>query len=186
MSLPPLSLPDDLASAHTALLAEREARLQAEAEATTKAKAELSSIEALNAHLQLLIAKLERDKHGPSRERTQRLIDQMELQLEELVADSTEDELASEAASAKSQTVRAFTRKRPVRKPWPDNIERERVVIEAPGAYTHCGSERLWKLGEDTTETLEEIPRRFKVVQTVRDKFTCRGCGCISQAGALP
>ncbi|MGO6944843.1 hypothetical protein ACC664_38825, partial [Rhizobium johnstonii] len=54
MSLPPLSLPDDLASAHAALLAEREARLHAEAEAT-KAKAELSSIEALNAHLQLLI-----------------------------------------------------------------------------------------------------------------------------------
>ncbi len=183
MSLPPLSLPDDLASAHAALLAEREARLQAEAEAT-KAKAELSSIEALNAHLQLLIAKLERDKHGPSRERTQRLIDQMELQLEELVADATEDELASEASGAKIQAVRAFTRKRPVRKPWPENIERERVIIEAPGACTHCGSERLSKLGEDTTETLEEIPRRFKVVETVRDKFTCRDCGCISQAPA--
>jgi len=142
MSLPPLSLPDDLASAHAALLAEREARLQAEAEAT-KAKAELSSIEALNAHLQLLIAKLERDKHGPSRERTQRLIDQMELQLEELVADATEDELASETSAAKTQAVRAFTRKRPVRKPWPENIERERIVIDAPTACTHCGSERL-------------------------------------------
>ena len=98
MSLPPLSLPDDLASAHAALLAEREARLQAEAEAT-KAKAELSSIEALNAHLQLLIAKLERDKHGPSRERTQRLIDQMELQLEELVMAATEDEVATQAVA---------------------------------------------------------------------------------------
>src|SRR5947208_2512315 len=129
MSLPPLSFPDDLASAHAALLAEREARLRAEAE-TASAKAKLSSIEALNAHLQLLIAKLERDKHGPSRERTQRLIDQMELQLEELVADATEDELASEASAAETQTVRAFTRKRPVRKPWPENNERERVVIE--------------------------------------------------------
>ncbi len=106
--------PDDLASAHAALLAEGEARLQAEAEAT-KAKEKLSSIEALNAHLQLLIARLERDKHGPSRERTQRLIDQMELHLEELVADATEDEIASEAAAAKTQTVRAFTRKRPGR-----------------------------------------------------------------------
>lgn len=183
MSLPPLSLPDDLADAHAALLAEREARLRAEAEAT-KAKAELSSIEALNAHLQLLIAKLERDKHGPSRERTQRLIDQMELQLEELVADATEDELASEASAAKTQAVRAFTRKRPVRKPWPEDIARERVVIEAPSACTHCGSERLSKLGEDITETLEEIPRRFKIVETVREKFTCRDCGCISQAPA--
>jgi transposase len=157
--------------------------LRAEAEATS-AKAKLSSIEALNAHLQLLIAKLERDKHGPSRERTQRLIDQMELQLEELVADATEDELASQAAAARTQTVRAFTRKRPVRKPWPENIERERVVIEAPTACDHCGSERLSKLGEDTTETLEEVPRRFKVVETVREKFTCRDCDCISQAPA--
>lgn len=183
MSLPPLSFPDDLASAHAALLIERESRLRAEAEATS-AKAKLSSIEALNAHLQLLIAKLERDKHGPSRERTQRLIDQMELQLEELVADATEDELASQVSAAKTQVVRAFTRKRPVRKPWPETIERERVVIDAPSACDHCGSERLSKLGEDTTETLEEIPRRFKVVETVREKFTCRDCGCISQSPA--
>lgn len=183
MSLPPLSLPDDLASAHAALLAEREARLRAEAEASS-AKAKLSGIEALNAHLQLLIAKLERDKHGPSRERTQRLIDQMELQLEELVADATEDELASEKASAKAQDVRAFTRKRPVRKPWPSNIERERAIVEAPCTCFHCGSDRLSKLGEDMTETLEEIPRRFKVIETVREKFTCRECGCISQAPA--
>ncbi len=183
MLLPPISLPDDLASAHAALLAEREARLRAEAEASS-AKAKLSSIEALNVRLQLLIAKLERDKHGPSRERTQRLIDQMELQLEEMVADATEDELASEEASAKTQNVRAFTRKRPVRKPWPDNIERERVVVEAPTACTHCGGTRLSKLGEDVAETLEEIPRRFKVVETVREKFTCRDCGCISQAPA--
>ncbi|MGO6748324.1 IS66 family transposase, partial [Rhizobium ruizarguesonis] len=104
--------------------------------------------------------------------------------LEELVADATEDELASEASAGETQTVRAFTRKRPVRKPWPENIERERVVIEAPRTCNHCGGERLSKLGEDVTETLEEIPRRFKVVETVREKFSCRECGCISQAPA--
>lgn len=108
----------------------------------------------------------------------------MELQLEELVADATEDELASEKASAKAQDVRAFTRKRPVRKPWPSNIERERAIVEAPCACLHCGSDRLSKLGEDVTETLEEIPRRFKVIESVREKFTCRECGCISQAPA--
>ncbi|MBB2821611.1 UNVERIFIED_ORG: hypothetical protein GGD51_005104 [Rhizobium esperanzae] len=78
MTLPPLTLPSDLASAHPALLAERAARLQAEADAAN-AKARLSSIEALNVHLQLLIGKLEREKHGPRRERTQRLIDQLEF-----------------------------------------------------------------------------------------------------------
>ncbi|OWV69395.1 hypothetical protein ATY75_31450 [Rhizobium sp. N122] len=69
MTLPPLTLPSDLASAHPALLAERAARLQAEADAAN-AKARLSSIEALNVRLQLLIGKLEREKHGPRRERT--------------------------------------------------------------------------------------------------------------------
>jgi transposase len=183
VTLPPLSLPSDLASAHAALLFERAARLQAEAEAAN-AKARLSSIEALNTHLQLLIGKLEREKHGPRRERTQRLIDQLELQLEELVASAAEDELAAQEAAAKTQSVRAFVRKRPVRKPWPEDVERERIVIEAPSACACCGGSRLSKLGEDVTETLEEIPRRFKVIETVREKFTCRDCEVISQAPA--
>jgi transposase len=43
-------------------------------------------------------------------------------------------------------------------------------------------SDRL--LGEDVTETLEVIPRRWKVIQHVREKFTCRDCERISQAPA--
>jgi len=39
-------------------------------------------------------------------------------------------------------------------------------------------------LGEDVTETLETIPRRWKVIQHVREKFTCRDCEKISQAPA--
>lgn len=183
MTSPPFALPSDLASAHAALLAEREARLQAEADAAN-AKAKLSSTEAIIAQLQLLIGKLEREKHGPRRERTARLIDQLELQLEELVASATEDELVAEAAAARTQSVRPFTRKRPVRKPWPENVERERVIIAAPAVCTCCGGARLAKLGEDITETLEEIPRRFKVIETVREKFTCRDCEAISQSPA--
>ena len=34
------------------------------------------------------------------------------------------------------------------------------------------------------TKTLEEIPRRFKVIETVREKFTCRDCEKISQPPA--
>ena len=178
------------ASAQAALLAEREARLRSEAERdaavadAANAKARLSSTEALIAYLQLQIGKLEREKHGPRRERTQRLIDQLELQLEELVTAATEDVLAAEAAAATAQIARAFTRKRPLRKPFPADIERERVVVEAPTICGGCGSARLAKLGEDGTETLEEIPRRFKVIETVRAKFTCRDCEAISQAPA--
>ena len=48
-----------------------------------------------------------------------------------------------------------------------------------------CGGARLSKLGETVTETLEVIPRKsWKVIQHVREKFTCRDCEKISQAPA--
>ncbi len=58
------------------------------------------------------------------------------------------------------------------------------MVVPAPEVCACCGSDRLCKLGEDVTETLEAIPRRWKVIQTVREKFTCRDCEKISQAPA--
>ncbi|WP_050401733.1 IS66 family transposase [Bradyrhizobium embrapense] len=179
----PDDLPSDLASALAALQAEREARLHAEAVAAS-VRAELSDNEALIAHLELRIEKLKRELYGPRSERTARLLEQLELELEDLVAAASEDELAGQAAAAKTQNVRPFTRKRPVRKPWPDDIERERVVAEAPTSCACCGGSRLAKIGEDVTRTLEEIPRRFKVIETVREKFTCRDCEKISQPPA--
>ena len=197
MTSTPDDLPSDLASALAALRADREARLRVEVERdvaqteasnwqaeATKAQAILSDTEALIAHLELRIEKLKRELYGQRSERTARLIEQLELQLEDLVTTASEDELAASAAAAKTQSVRAFTRKRPVRKPWPENIERERVVIEPPTACACCGGSRLSKLGEDVTETLEEIPRRFKLIETVREKFTCRDCEKISQPPA--
>ena len=112
----PDDLPSDLASALAALQAEREARLRAEAVAAS-ARAELSDNEALIAHLELRIEKLKRELYGQRSERTARLLEQLELELEELVTTASEDELAAQAAAAKAQTVRAFTRKRPVRRP---------------------------------------------------------------------
>jgi transposase len=180
------SLPSDLAAAHAMIVAERAARLVAEtklAEAAN-AQAQLSSTEALIAHLKLEIEKLRRTLYGSRSERSARLLDQLELQLEELEAAATEDELVAEQAAEKTQTVRAFERKRPVRQPYPDNIERERVVLPAPTQCPCCGSARLSKLGESVTSTLEEIPRRFKVIDTVREKFTCRDCEAITQPPA--
>lgn len=158
------------------IIAERAARMEAEAERSSDA--------ALIAHLKLEIEKLRRTLYGPSSERKARLLDQLELRLEELEAAATEDELAAEAAAATMQPVRSFQRKRPVRKPFPDDIERERVVIEAPTSCPCCGGGRLSKLGEDVTETLEVIPRRWKVIETVREKFTCRDCEAITQPPA--
>src|SRR5829696_7620597 len=109
----------------------------------------------------------------------------MELELEELEAAASEDELAAErAAAAADTTVRSFTRKRPSRKPLAEHLPRERIIVPGPTACTCCGSTRLAKLGEDVSETLEVVPRQWKVLQYVREKFTCRSCEGISQAPA--
>src|SRR4051812_5021698 len=170
--------------------AERNARVMTEANAAVvkaeaaNAQADLSSSEALNAHLKLEIEKLRRQLYGTRSERKARLLEQMELQLEELEAAATEDELAAEKAAVRTQSVRPFRRKRPSRKPFPDHLPRERVVIPVPESCPCCGSSKLSKLGEDITETLEAVPRQWKVIQTVREKFSCRDCETITQPPA--
>ena len=170
------SLPDDVETLKHLLLG-RDAEL-------ARARAEASSATALIAHLRLTIEKMRREIYGPRSERTARLLDQLELQLEELETAATEDELAAEMAVAKTTTVAAFTRKRPARKPFPAHLPRERVIVPGPTACLCCGGGRLRKLGEDVTETLEVIPQSWKVIQHVREKFTCRDCEKISQAPA--
>jgi transposase len=186
----PESLPADLAAAHALILAERAARLEAEAVAASaqaeaaNAQADLSNTEALISYLKLEIEKLRRQLYGHRSERKTRLLEQMELQLEELEAAATEDEVAAAKTAARTQTVKSFERKRPSRKPFPADLPRERVVIAAPESCPCCGSKKLSKLGEDITETLETIPRRWKVIQTVREKFSCRQCETITQPPA--
>lgn len=187
MSSKPVQLPADIASAYLALLAEHSVVVAERDVAVAEAanvRAMLSDSDALIAALELKIEKLRRELRGQRSERTACLLDQLELQLEELVMAASEDEAAAQAAAARTSRVRSFTRKRPVRKPWPEDIERERVIIAPPTACACCGGSRLSKLGEDITETLEEIPRRFKVIETVREKFTCRDCEAISQPPA--
>jgi transposase len=183
-------VPDDV-EALKALLrtavrqAEEAIRRANEAEAElAAAKARASATEALIAHLKLQIARLKREQYGPSAERSRRLLDQLELQLEELEASASEDDLAAESAAAKTTSVAAFSRKRPARKPFPEHLPRERVVLPAPCACPACGGTRLSKLGEDVTETLEVIPRQWKVLQTVRERFSCRDCETITQPPA--
>ena len=177
------ALGDDVAALKAALIDARTELDIGRAEAAV-VRAERSDDQALIAHLKLQIEKLKRQIFGPRSERTARLLDQMELQLEELEASATEDELAAERAAAKTTTVAGFSRKRPSRKPFPEHLPRERVIVPGPTTCGCCGGGRLAKLGEDVTETLEVIPRSWKVIQHVREKFTCRDCETISQAPA--
>jgi transposase len=183
-------LPNDVDALKAALTVERAkmrevvAERDAGAAELAVARAKASEDLALIAHQKLRIAKLERQLYGPRSERSAQLIDQMALQFEELQASATEDELAAEIAVAKTTTVVRFTRKPSERNTFPEHLPRERVVIDPPTACECCGGTRLRKLGEDVTCTLESIPRQWKVIETVREKFTYQDCEKISQAPA--
>jgi transposase len=168
-------LPDDIATLKAMLLAERASRLAAE----TQAKTWALEIE----KLKLTIAKLRHERFGASSERSARLLAQLELQLADLEETAAEVETAAEIASSPRAEPRGVTRRKPARRPLPDHLPRERVVHPAPAACPCCGG-ALRKLGEDVTETLEHVPARWKVIQHVREKFSCRACEAIAQPPA--
>jgi transposase len=178
-------LPDDIEALKQIVIA-READLAAANARAAQSAREMSGAHAMIETLKIEIQRLRRDKFGQTSERSQHLIDQMELHLGDIEADRAEDELAAQTdqAAPGATIVPAHARRHPVRKPFPDHLPRERIVVAGPTSCACCGSTRLARLGEDVTETLEAIPRQLRVVQTVREKFTCRDCEKISQPPA--
>src|SRR5438105_9939915 len=168
------SLPDDVTTLQAMLRAERAARLAAEAEA----QAGILLIE----KLKLTIKKLRHEQFGQSSERSA-LLDQLELQLAELEENAVQVETAAQIAAEKI-TVPLFERRKPARRPLPEHLPRERIVYPVPATCPCCGDSRLRKIGEDVTETLELVPRRWKVIQHVREKLVCRACEAITQPPA--
>jgi hypothetical protein len=140
-------LPDDLEAQKSALLAER-AQADAAQTGAPVARAEQSAAQALIVHLKLQIEKPGREIFGPRSERRARLLDQMELHLEELEASATENELKVETAAAKTTNVAGVSRKRPSRQPFPEHLPRERVIVPGPTNCLCCGGARLSKPGE--------------------------------------
>ncbi len=181
----PDSLPDDVATLKAMLIATRTACLEAEAKARN-AEAEVRVRELLIEQMKLTIAKLRHERFGQSSERSA-VLEQLELSLADMEEDTSQAEaaarIAANAAASAKVTVQAFERKKPARRPLPDHLPRERLVYPSPSACPCCGG-ALHKLGEDVTETLELIPRQWKVIQHVREKFSCRSCETITQPPA--
>jgi transposase len=175
-------LPTDLAAAHAMILAERTARRAAEARAED-AEAQISSARLEIERLKLLLAKARREQYGQSSERGAKIIAQLEFQLAELQETVAQEETAAEIAPRAGPAPGSTSKRKPARRPLPEYLPRERIVHPAPCACPKCGGV-VRKLGEDVTETLECLPRRWKVVEHVREKFTCRSCEAISQPPA--
>lgn len=178
------SLPTDLASAHALIIAQRQALNVAEARAAA-AESEAQYRALLIEKLKYMIKKLRHEQFGQSSERGA-LLEQLELQLADLEEDAAQAETVARiaaAAASEKVTVQSFERRKPARRPLPEHLPRERIVYPSPTACPCCGGV-LHKLGEDVTETLELIPRQWKVIQHVREKFSCRSCEAITQPPA--
>ena len=174
MAIDPATLPNDIATLKALLIV-------ADARADT-ADARALDLDGQIAHLKLTIAKMQRDTHGASSEKGARLLDQLELQLGELVAAAAEgkvaDQIATPVPAADAEKLK------PARRALPSSLPRDRVIHPAPCACRHCGSDRIRKLGENVTETLELVPAQWKVIQHVRETFTCRACEKITETPA--
>src|SRR5277367_1762427 len=145
-------------------------------------QAELDSRATEIESLKLLIVKLKRMHFGPSSEKYDRELQQLELQLEDLEANqaAVEPPPAVPATVAWKQTAPL----KPARRPLPAELPREtETIAPAQEACPDCGG-TLRHLSEDATETLEYVPARFKVIRTVRPKLSCAGCSRIVQAPA--
>ena len=172
----PEPLPDDIAALKAALTAERAARQQAEARA--------SGAEAMVAHLQAA------DRQAEAR--AVRAIARSAV-----ASCSTSWSCSSRSwRRAPPRTKPPLSRQSSTRPRWAASPAGSRCgrpcrricrasawSIPAPSACPCCGG-KLAKLGEDITETLEVVPRQWKVIQTVREKFTCRSCEKITQPPA--
>ena len=168
-------LPEDLASAHAMIVLLRETLVVAQSEAKVRAL----EVE----RLKFLLAKARREAFGQSSERGKLIIEQLELAIEDLEATQGAEEAKAEIAAPE------LTKQKPARTPrgprkLPDNLPVERVEEPAPCACGKCGGSRLRKLGEEVTQTLECEPRRWKIIERVRGKFTCRDCESVTEAPA--
>ncbi len=178
----PNELPSDLARAHAAIvalratLAQREAALSA---AQSEAKVRALEIE----RLKLLLAKARQERFGQSSERGKLLVEQLELAIEDLEETQAEKEARAEIGAPETAKAKRRREPRGPRK-LPDDLPIERIVEPAPCACGKCGGSRLRKLGEVVSKTLECEPRRWKIIERVREKFACRDCDAITEPPA--
>lgn len=125
--------------------------------------------------LKMLIKQLQRMQFGKRSERLDP--DQLALALEDLGADigRVEESTPLPPPATDSQ---------PRRKPLPDYLPREDVVIDVDGPACPCCGGTLHAIGESVSEMLDWVPAQLKVIRISRPKYACRSCQRIAQAPA--
>lgn len=180
-------LPDDIDALKAALLAARAAVASKDVELNAARAEALAAQSALEAgaveieHLQALLKQLRRKTFGPSSEKLDRAIEQLELRLEDLEETQAERETDADAKAKLAGRERA-PRKPGARRPLPEHLPRDIVVLEPEASCACCAPGARVKIGEDVSEVLETAPAQHKVIRYVRPKYACRACEKIVQS----
>ena len=184
-------LPDDVAALQALIVAERAERRAehaANAAAIVARATELAAKQIEIDHLRAMLAKLRRQRYGRSSEKLDAELDQLELTLEDAEAEQAQAEANHAGVAQCTGQGKQQTSQRPrqpaVRKPLPDHLPREIVVLE-PNFTCRCNDPSCrTKVREEVTEVLEKIPSQLKVIRYIRPIYACRACEMVSQAPA--
>jgi transposase len=87
------------------------------------------------------------------------------------------EEIEAAEPEANEIPVPAHTRKKPGRKPLPEDLPRIDVIHDIPEEEKTCKCGcSLTRIGEDISEQLDIIPAKAQVIRNIRPKYACRKC----------
>src|SRR5262249_15265750 len=114
-----------------------------------------------------------------------RTIEQLELRLEELEAETpAASDDASAANGEPSSPIEQSSppdRKKSARRALPAHLPCREVMHEPSCTCPTCGGE-MRKVGEDVTQVLDYVPGHFEVVKHIRPALSCRRCESMAQS----
>ena len=134
--------------------------------------------------LRNIIRQLKKGKFVSAKESYTVPVEQLPLfnEVEELC-----DKPALPAGGGILEEVKGYKRKkgRGKREPFPEELEREDVIIDIPDTEKSCSccGSQLKEIGEEVTEKLKTIPARTTIIRERKKKYACKSCsGNVIQA----
>ena len=180
-ALPPL--PDDVKTLQTLVLSLRQSHHEQEA----RLGEQQNEIHRQTTLIDQLIEQIKLGRHkqfGASSESCDR--DQMRLFNEaEAILDRAENDRDGETDTI---GIAAHRRKRGGRKPLPSELPRIEVVYELPESECICQHDgtQLRVIGEVTTEQLDIVPAKVRVIRHIRKKYACPCCDGTIKTASMP
>jgi transposase len=159
------NLPDDteaLRALVIALVAERDALIS-----------ERDALAQQNDRIRHLLLKLKRMQFGAKSERLPEA--QLQLGLEDLEQAIARNDAEAEKRDAEQKKANTAKR-RANRGALPAHLPRIDVTLVPEDIACPCCRVAMTVIGEDTSERLDVVPAKFRVIVTHRPKFVCRSC----------